>query len=100
MTTENLKKELLKIKWLSVGTCPQCGKELVRDAEADVAVCTCSSAVQVNLTIAAILPAKLERYLEGLAKQLGCTVNEAYNTMVKVGLQNMPEWLAKRLEVK
>jgi hypothetical protein len=98
--TEELKHELAKIKYIAVGTCPKCQKELVRDAECDAAVCQCSSVVQVDLTIAAILPPKLERYLEGLAKQLRCTVDDMYNTLVEVGLQNMPEWLAKQSEVK
>ena len=97
--TEELKHELTKIKYIAVGTCPKCGKEFVRDAEVDVAVCQCSSVVQVNLTTAAILPPKLERYLEGLAKQLGLTVDDMYNTLVEVGLQNMPEWLARRSTV-
>jgi hypothetical protein len=94
--TQNMKKELAKIKYVSVGTCPKCGKEFVRDCEVDTAVCQCSSVVQVNLTTAAILPAKLEQYLEGLAKQLGLTVDDMYNTLVEVGLQNIDEWLAKR----
>lgn len=94
--TQNMKKELAKIKYTAVGTCSKCGKELVRDAEVDTAVCQCSSVVEVNLTITAILPAKLERYLEGLAKQLGLTVDDMYNTLVEVGLQNMDKWLARR----
>ena len=97
--TQNMKKELTKIKYIAIGKCPKCQKEFVRDAEVDVAVCTCSSAVVVDLTTAAILPPKLERYLEGLAKQLGLTVDDMYNTLVEVGLQNMDEWLARRSTV-
>lgn len=79
-----------------MGECPKCGKELVREAEVDVAVCTCASVVQVDLTLAAILPAKLERYFDGLAKQCGCTVDDVFNACFEVGLAN----LEKRLEVK
>lgn len=97
--TEELKKELKKIKWISVGTCPKCGKEFVRDSEVDVAVCTCSSVVQVNLTPAAILPPKLERYFENLAEQNGCTSDDIFNMCLEVGFDNVPELLAKRSEV-
>ena len=92
----DLKKQLLKIKWIAVGTCPQCGKELIRDAEADVAVCTCKSVIKVKLAIVAELPIKLERYFDKLAKQYGCTSDDAYNACFEVGFDNVPELLAKR----
>lgn len=93
-------KQLPKIKWIAVGTCPECRKELIRDGEADTAVCTCKSVVVVKLTIAAILPAKLEKWFEQLAKQYSCTVDNMFNTMMEVGLQNMTaERLKQLLEV-
>jgi hypothetical protein len=93
---QNMKKELAKIKYIAAGTCPKCGKELIRDAEIDTAVCQCSSVVQVNLTMAAILPAKLERYFDELARRFGCTSDEAYNACFEVGFDNVPHLLARR----
>lgn len=92
----DLEKQLWKIKWVAVGECPKCDKELVRECEVDTAVCTCASAVAVDLTLAAVLPAKLERYFDGLAKQIGCTVDDVFNKLFEVGLAN----LEKRLEAK
>ena len=97
---ENVKtellKQLLKVKWIAVGECPQCGKEIIRNGECDMAVCVCQSVVKVDLTLAAILPPKLESYFEDLAKQVGCSVDDIFNKCFEVGLQN----LEKRLEVK
>jgi DNA-directed RNA polymerase subunit RPC12/RpoP len=93
---EELKHELVKIKYIATGVCPKCGKELIRDAEIDTAVCQCSSVVEVKLTIAAILPARLERYFNDLARRFACTSDEAYNACFEVGFDNVPHLLARR----
>lgn len=94
--TQNMKKELAKIKYTATGVCAKCGKQFVRDAEVDTAVCTCASAVEVNLTITAILPAKLERYFNDLARRFGCTSDDVYNACFEVGFDNVPHLLARR----
>ena len=93
---QNMKKELAKIRYTATGVCAKCGKEFVRDAEVDTAVCTCASVVEVNLTITAILPASLERYFNELARLYGCTSDDVYNACFEVGFDNVPELLRKR----
>jgi hypothetical protein len=93
----DLEKELLKIRWLAVGTCPQCGKEVVRDCECDVAVCRCSSVVKVDLTPSLILPPKLSRYFDDLAEKIGCTSDDLLNACFEVGLENFDELYQKGL---
>ena len=104
--TEKLKKELPKIKWISVGTCSNCGKELIRDAEVDVAVCPCKNQpVKVELTMAAILPVKLELFFKSIADKHDCTINDVFSVAMSMGLKKVKkmgivEFLAKRSEVK
>ena len=104
-TQKELLKQLTKIKWIAVGTCPQCGKELIRDAECDMAVCNCKSISKVELTPVLILPPKLERLFEGYAKKFDATVDEVFFVMMYLGLKKVKkmgivEFLAKRSEVK
>lgn len=56
--------------------------------------------VKVELTAAAILPAKLEKYFDKLARRYGLTTDDVFNACFEVGFDNVPEWLAKRSEVK
>ena len=104
-TQKELLKQLTKIKWIAVGTCPQCGKKLIRDVECDMAVCTCKSVSKVELTPVLILPPKLERFFEGYAKKFDATVDEVFFVMMYLGLKKVKkmgivEFLAKRSEVR
>jgi hypothetical protein len=96
MNKTELEKEVLKIRYVGTGICPQCNKEYVKDGEITHAVCTCKSVVLIKLAPAVILPPKLARYFDDLAKQCGCTADDILNKCFEVGLEN----LEKRLLAK
>jgi hypothetical protein len=96
---KNLKKELLKqlpkIKWISVGTCPNCGKELIRDEDVTHAVCACSSVV-VELSPAVILPDKLDAYFQNLSTTYNLPFEDVLALCYQVGFVNLKKALKKR----
>jgi len=47
-----------KIRYVAYGVCPSCGKQIIRPYDCTIGVCTCSSAVEVPLKPALLLPIK------------------------------------------
>jgi len=59
-----------KVRLRMIGTCPKCGRVLVRPYPADTAVCQCESIVFVPLQPAIILPSSL---FKGVSKFAACS---------------------------
>jgi DNA-directed RNA polymerase subunit RPC12/RpoP len=93
---EQLAKELPKVKWIAMGVCPQCGKEVMRDEDCTHAVCTCSSVVVVKLTSVIVLPDKLNAYFEALCKRHHISFDDLIELWYEVGLLNLEKALKKR----
>jgi hypothetical protein len=68
---------------VKLGRCPECGKILVRfSEEIDTAICTCSSAVEVPLTLS--IPRRKYEEAKQLAKESGWSLQKLLDGLMEM----------------
>ena len=77
-------------RYVAYGECPNCGKQMIRNAECTVAVCTCSSAVKVSLKPTMLFRTNSRLYgkLEKTAKKVNVEVEELVDKTFETALNN------------
>jgi len=86
-------------RYVAFGVCPKCGKQMIRNAECTVAVCTCSSAIEVPLKPAMLFRtnARLYKKLEKIAGMLHIGTEEFVVKVYETALDN-EEFMVKALK--
>ena len=77
-------------RYVAFGECPNCGKQMIRNAECTVAVCTCSSAIKVPLkpTMLFRTENQLYRKIEKIAGMLHVEVQELVDKTFETALND------------
>lgn len=77
-------------RYVAYGECPNCGKQMIRNAECTVAVCTCESAIKVPLKPTMLFRTESHLYqkIEKVAKMLHIEVQELMNKTFETALND------------
>ena len=85
MNVENMDKT--KLRYVMIGECSKCGKELIRLPEVTIAACDCESATEVPLKPTILLrPSLLLRKLERLCPP-NISLERFVNALMTAGLE-------------
>lgn len=77
-------------RYVAFGECPNCGKEMIRNIECTVAICTCESAIKVPLKPTMLFRTESRLYgkIEKIAGMLHIEVQELINKTFEVALND------------
>jgi len=80
---------MAKIRYLMVGECERCGREFVRPAPCDIAVCDCESAREVPLEPVLILPTRMYNKFRKVADRAGVSIDLLVNKVLELGVKKL-----------
>ena len=80
---------MAKIRYLMVGECERCGREFVRPAPCDIAVCDCESAREIPLQPVLILPTRMYNKFRKVADRAGVSIDLLVNKVLELGFEKL-----------
>ena len=80
---------MAKIRYLMVGECERCGREFVRPAPCDIAVCDCESAREIPLQPVLILPTRMYNKFRKVADRAGVSIDLLVNKVLELGVKKL-----------
>ena len=87
---------MAKLKYVMMGTCERCGKELVRTADCDVAACDCQSAVEVPLQPFLIVPIRIYNRFQKVADREKVPIESLVNMVLRLALKHVDDTWERR----
>lgn len=82
----------LQIRYVAYGRCPECGKEVIREPECTLAMCTCkNNPVEVPLQPTVLLRDPTLKRFEKTADLLGVSLEKLVNGILEVGCKMVKE---------
>lgn len=77
-------------RYVAYGECPNCGKQIIRNAECTLGVCTCSSVVEVPLKPTTLFRtnSRLYKKLEKIAGMVNIEIEELVSKTFETALND------------